>query len=188
LAATVTFGVAIAKGDEALVFQACECPGIADIIAFAMGNADIDDLPRRIGAGEGCVAAFDLEMLPLAGEPQVGIANQHAGQQPCFAGNLEAIADGQNKSAACAVAAHGVHDRCTRGNRTRAEIVAIGETTGQDHEVRAARQGHVGVPGMRHRRAGLLQGPGDVAFAIGAGKGDDGCAHGTGPQAIRSMR
>ena len=46
----IALGIRIAEGDEAFAFEAGERLGIGDVVAFAMGDADIDRLTLGIGA------------------------------------------------------------------------------------------------------------------------------------------
>ena len=173
----LTLGVAIAEGDEALAFEPGERLGIADIVAFAMGDADIDHLPLGIGGGEGGVVALDAQMLALADEFQIGVACKNARQQPGLAGDLEAVADAEHEAAARCMGPRRVHDVGATGNRAAAQIVAIGKAARQHDEVGPGRQLVVAMPDMRDAGAGLLQSLGDVAIAVGARKGDDGGFH-----------
>ncbi len=117
-------------------------------------------------------------MLHLAHEAQIGVAHQDARQQPALAEDLKAVADAEHQAATRGVGAHGVHDRRAAGDGAAAQIIAITKAAGQRDEVDAIGQLVVVVPEHRGFLAGgLLQRPGHVALAIGAGKYDDGGFH-----------
>ena len=80
-AANFAIRIAIAEGDAIVAFEAFQRLVIGDIIAFAMGDRDLDGLTFLVSGGEGCVGAADFEMLHLADEFETGIAHQHARQQ-----------------------------------------------------------------------------------------------------------
>ena len=102
-------------------FEAGERLRIGDVVAFAMGDADIDRLTLGIGARIGRVVALDGEVLALADEFQMGVAHEDAGQQPRLAGDLEAVADPQHIAAAGGVVAGRVHDMGAAGDGAGAQ-------------------------------------------------------------------
>jgi hypothetical protein len=76
------------------------------------------------------------------------------------------------------VRAHRIHDRRARGDGAAAQIVAVGETAGQDHEIGAVGQGAFGVPdefGLRPARQ--FERARDIALLVRSGEYDDGGFH-----------
>ena len=93
---------------------------------------------------------LDPHVLHLAQESALGVAHQHARQEPGFAQNLEAVADAEHQPAARGVVVDRLHDRGARGDRAAAQIVAVGESARQDDEIHPRRQlqTHQGVHGL----------------------------------------
>ena len=70
-----------------------------------------------------------------ADEPQPLIGQQGAGQQPGLAEDLEAVADPEHGAAVGREATDNLHRRREAGDRTGAQVVAVGKASGNDHPV-----------------------------------------------------
>ena len=115
-----------------------------------------------------------LQMLHAAHEMQIGIAHQDARQQARLAGDLKPVADGENPPAPAGMGPHRIHDGGARRDGAAAQVIAIGEAAGQEHEVGAGRQARFGMPDEVRLASGHEpQGPRDVALAIDPGEQDD---------------
>ncbi len=100
------------------------------------------------------------------------------GNSPELAEDLKAVADAEHEAALRRMRAHRVHDRRSRRDCATAQVIAIGEAAGHDHEIGTVRQRSIRVPDHRRIAArGELQRPRHVAFAIDAGKNEDGGFH-----------
>ncbi|GAA1647268.1 hypothetical protein GCM10009790_30540 [Georgenia ruanii] len=100
------------------------------------------------------------------------VADERAGQQVGLAQDLEAVADAEHGQPALSGRHDLAHHRREPGDRAAAQVVAVGEATGQDDGVDAA-QVRVGVPQGDRLGAGEADGPLGVAVVQGAGEGDD---------------
>jgi hypothetical protein len=92
---------------------------------------------------------LDPDVDVLAAEVQAVVAKHRARQQACFEQHLEAVADAKHRAAGLGEAPYLSHDRREAGDGTRAQVVAVRESTGQDHGVGAAQAG-VLVPDKGH--------------------------------------
>ena len=80
-------------------------------------------------------------------ELQPGVLLQCARQQAGFAQDLEAVADAEHRPAVPGERVDRGHDRREAGDRTRAQVVAVGEATRQDERRRrSAARRSVAVP------------------------------------------
>ncbi len=172
-------GVTIAERDAALRLDSADRLIIGDEVSLAMRDGEFDHLPGRVTSREGRLRILDPHMLHLADEAQLSVAHQNPGQKACLAQDLEPIAYTQDQSAARCVIADRPHDRRPRGDGAATQIVAIGESAGQDDQIQARRQFAFSVPDDRGLGACRLpERARDVAFAINSGKEDDRRPHG----------
>jgi hypothetical protein len=70
-----------------------------------------------------------------AKESQAFVAHHGAREQACFEKNLESVADPENEAARPREAVYGSHDGRKPRDRSRAQIIAEGETTGENDGV-----------------------------------------------------
>ena len=152
----VAMGIGIAEGHQPFAFEPLQGLGVGRVVALAMRDADIDGLALGIGPGEGGVVALDPQELAMADELEVGVAHQDAGKKPGFAQDLEAVADAEHEAAARRMGADRIHHGRAAGNGAAAQIIAVGEAAGQDHEVGAFRQFGLGMPDLLDLGAGRL--------------------------------
>ncbi len=101
--------------------------------------------PVGVGGGEHGLGALHDDVHRLRDEREPGVPHQRAGQQVGLAQDLEAVADAEHRAAVGRVALHRLHDRAEPGDGAGAEVVAVAEAAGQDHDVRALKAG-VAVP------------------------------------------
>ena len=100
------------------------------------------------------------------------VANERSGQQVGLAQDLEAVADAQDGQASSGLAHDFAHDGSGCRDRTAAQVVAVGEATGDDDGVDTVQVG-VLVPQGHGLRARDLNRAGGVAVVERAGEGDD---------------
>ena len=100
------------------------------------------------------------------------VADERAGQQVRLAQDLEAVADAQDGQASSGLAHDLAHDGGGRGDRAAAQVVAIGEASGDDDRVDAVQVG-VLMPQGHRLRARDVHRAGGVTVVKGAGEGDD---------------
>ena len=115
----------------------------------------------------------------MADEPQAPVAAQGPVQQMGLGQGLEAVADAQHQSAAVREGGHFLHDGAEAGDGSGAQVVAVGETAGQDDAV-GALEVVVLVPEVVG--VGFGEGGEDVTgivVAVGAGKHHDAETHPT---------
>src|SRR5579875_494637 len=182
--------IAIAEGDPALSFEALDRLGAGFVIALAMRDCNLDDLAPLIARRKGRIGALNSQMLHPAYEAQTGIAHQDTGQKARLNQDLKAVADAKNEAAPGGMGANRLHDWRARGDRPAAQIVAIGEAPGEEHNVGARGQGVFRMPDEGRLHAGhTLKGADGIALAIGTGEENDGGAHSMGvqPENFRSL-
>ena len=123
------------------------------------------------------IERFGAQPHFAADEFQISVAHQRAGQQAGFDQNLEAVADAQHQAAVRRELPHRRHDGRKLRDRAAAQIVAIGESAGQDHRIDIA-QGWRIVPDEFRRLAQILvhRKP-RIVIAITAGKDNNAKFH-----------
>jgi hypothetical protein len=123
------------------------------------------------------VAIFGFEVLEFADVFQTDVAQQSARQQAGFRQDLKSVTDAEDQAASFSKFRYGIHDRREFGKRSSAEVVAIGESAGQNDSVEAF-DVCVLVPDVFHRFA--EHGLNDVVailFAIRTGENNDAELH-----------
>ncbi len=83
------------------------------------------------------VGVLHAQRHHLAHELQRRVAQQRAGEEVGLAGDLESVADAEHGGAALGVRHDLAHDRAEAGDGAGAEIVAVAEAAGEDHDVDA---------------------------------------------------
>jgi hypothetical protein len=71
-------------------------------------------------------------------EPEARVPGERARQQVRLAQDLEAVADAENRQSRPGRGDQLAHDRGEPGDRAAAQVVAVGETSGEDDRVGAA--------------------------------------------------
>ena len=87
------------------------------------------------------VVRFRVRIVTSADKFQIRIADQSAGQQSRFGQHLKSVANAEHQAAGCANLLHGAHHRRKLGNGAAAQIVAIGESAGQNDGIDIAQRG-----------------------------------------------
>ena len=146
-------GIGVAEQHPALAFEPRDGRFIGDVIALAVGDRHTDHLARIVAAGKRRVGALDAQIDVAADESHRRIAHQHAGKEPRFAQDLEAVAHPEHETAVPGVGAHRVHDRRARGNCPAAQIIAVGEAARHHDEI-----GPAGQARCRHARPSPARG------------------------------
>ena len=81
----------------------------------------------------------------LADVAVAGVAHEGAGQESGFGEDLEAVADAEDEAAGCGETLDGLHDGSEGGEGSGAEVVAVGEASGDEDGVAVLERGG-GVP------------------------------------------
>src|SRR5438552_721444 len=100
-----------------------------------MRDGDAEDVALIASRREGKVGPFDKQVGPLAPKLERGVADERARQEARLAEDLEAIADAPDQAAAVRELTDQLHDRREARDRAGAQVVAVGEASGQDHAV-----------------------------------------------------
>ena len=88
-------------------------------------------------AVNGVCGVDHLELDLAADEAQAGVGQERTGEQARLAADLEAVADAEHGTAAAGEVGHGLHHRREAGDRADPQVVAVGESAGDDHGVDA---------------------------------------------------
>jgi len=100
-----------------------------------MGNRNGYACALAPSCGEGAVGGRDLQLHGLADKFQPRIAHQNTRQKAHFGQHLKAVADPDDITATLRMGRHFATDRRVCRNGTTAQVVAIGETAGNDDQV-----------------------------------------------------
>jgi hypothetical protein len=108
-----------------------------------------------------------------AEEAEVLVAHQRPRQQPHLGQDLEAVADAEHEAALLGMAADRLHDRGELRQRAGAQVIAVREAAGDDHDIGAFEVGvlvpqHLGV-----RAEDVLRHVQCIVIAVRAGEDDD---------------
>ena len=123
-------GSCVAEGDAVVALEGCERRFVTEVVAFHVTDGDLEHLASGQCAGEGRVGRLGAQMHLLADVFESGIAHEGTWQQAGFAEDLEAVADAEHEATGSGKALHGLHDRREVRDGTGAQVVAIGETAG----------------------------------------------------------
>ncbi len=127
--------VRVAEDDAIVAVQFGERCVIAKIIAFHVADGDGQHFALAARVRERGLVVFDSHLHGLADIFQSDVAHQRSGQQSRLAQNLEAVADAKDQSAAVGEFADGFHHGGELRDGAGAEVVAEGETSGNDDGV-----------------------------------------------------
>src|SRR5207302_1910959 len=134
-------------------------------------------LARTHPLSEGGPGLLDPQRNPLAAKLAGGVAQQRTRQEPGFLQYLEPVADAQDETAVLGKARHRLHHRREARYRPAAQVVAVGEAAGKDHQVQVA-QVALAMADVAHRFAqDVVQRVGAVAVAPRAREDDDARFH-----------
>src|SRR5438128_1776221 len=136
-----------------------------------------DDLTFRAAGRECQVSALDHEVGPFAAVLERGIAYQRPGQEVRLAEDLETVADAPHEPAAIRKLSDLLHDRGKSRDRSRAEVVAVGKTAGQDDTVAAFEVGVLVPQVLELRTDDLVDNPTAVAVRPRAWKNNHAKLH-----------
>src|SRR5579859_4981048 len=108
---------------------------------------------------------------------QSGVAHQRTGKQPTLAKDLESVTDADDQTAAVGEFLHILHDGRKLGDGAGAQVVAVGESTGNDDGVTTLEVGGL-MPQHRSFFAGRMRDREfTIVVAIRTGKSDDAELH-----------
>ena len=173
----VGVGAQVAEDDESLPLQPVELLGRGDEVALGALHRDGDLLALGELVGPGGAGAVHPQALLDAHEALVVVADERTGQQVGLSQDLEAVADPQHGHACLGGVDDLPHDGGEAGDGPAAQVVAIGESSGDDQGIHALEVG-VLVPQGHGLGARQAHGPGGVDVVEGAGEGDDADAGG----------
>src|SRR6266705_2709213 len=172
-----TVGSCVAENHLAVLLEVGNRSFVAIVIAVGMRDGNSQDLVLLRAVGERSVRLLDTDVNVATNEAQAAISHHRAGEQACFAKNLEAIANAQDHAAALGEFFDGPHHRRKTRDGASAEIVAVGKSAGQNDGV-AVRKIFRLVP---DKFDGLPQDVADsvksVVVTIGPGENDDSKFH-----------
>ena len=173
----LALGVAVADEDLVVRVEGGEGGVVGEVAPFPVGDGDVEDLALCGGAGESGIRRFYADALVFADEVEAFVANEGAGEESALAEDLEAVADAENGAAGCGETFYRLHDRRELGDGSAAEVVAVGETAGNDDGVEAGERGVL----MPHEVGGgagkVIESENAVLVAIRAREADDGEFH-----------
>src|SRR5437764_500903 len=112
-----------------------------------------------------------------ADKAQTGIAHHGAGEQASFTQDLESVADAEHHAATFGKFFDRLHDRRKAGDRAGAQIVAVGETAGQNDGVAASQVLRLMPDKLDRLFEDAADGVKRVVVAIRAWKDDDSKFH-----------
>ena len=126
----------VAEDDVAVSLESVERRVVGGVAPVTVRDRHAQDLARRRSGSVNIVSVSSTRMCTHSQtELEAGVAQQRAGEQPGLAGDLEAVADGEHRSAALRVRDDLLHDRAEARDRAGAQIVAVAEAAGQDDDV-----------------------------------------------------
>ena len=128
--------VAVAEHDPSGRLQLVDHVGRGEVVAFAVGDRQLQHLAARRARGERRVGLLDADADVLAVKLEVAIAQHRAGQQPGLEQDLEAVADAEHRSTPARELGHRRHDRREPRDGAGAQVVAVREAAGQDRRRR----------------------------------------------------
>ena len=128
----------VAEGDPVFGFERAQGLGVAVVVAFHVADGDLQHFTLLQLVGEGAVGGFDAQMDLFADVLEAGVAHERAGEQAGLGEDLEAVADAENEAAVAGEALDGLHDGREAGNGAGAQVVAVGESAGDEDGVDAA--------------------------------------------------
>src|SRR5437899_4597132 len=91
----------------------------------------------------------------------------------CLAEDLEPVADTKHRSTLSRMVLNRLHDGAEPGDRSGAEVVAVAEPSGQDHDVRPPKVG-IAMPHEIRMRPHAFGGTQRIVVAIAAREAHDG--------------
>src|SRR5215472_3237205 len=170
-------GRGVAENHLAIFFEFSKRSVVDRPVAVGMRDGNLENLALGRGVGERSVGLLDADVNVAADEPEALVAHHGAGEQARFAQNLEAVADAEHQPAGGGKFLDGLHHRRKAGDGAGAQIVAVGESAGQNEGV-AVREVLRLVP---DELDGLLEDVSDgvkgVVVAIGPWKNNDSKFH-----------
>ena len=163
----------VAENHLAIGLELLQHLGRREVVALAVADWNRQHLADRRRGRERRVVLLDAHMHVLAAIFQAFVAQHRAGQQAGLEQNLEAVADAEHRPAPLGKRPHRAHHGREPGHRAGAQVVAVGETARQDHDVGAFQVG-VLVPQILGILAEHVPGRVKrVLVAVAAGKHDD---------------
>lgn len=135
--------VAIAIPHENLPIdrQIAERRIIGKITPFAVCDREIQDRACRRIPRECRVWRLDAHQVVLADEMKVAVAHERSREQAGLAEDLKSIANPNHLPAAGGEFAHRLHDWRKLRNRPAPEVIAVGKSARDDHDIAVGQRG-----------------------------------------------
>src|SRR5215472_9206613 len=172
-----TIGRRIAKNDLAILLEFRERRLVHGPVAIRMRDGNLEDLALSSGVGERRVGLLHANVDVAADEAQSAVAHHGPGKKARFAQDLEAIADAEHQPAAGREFLDRFHHRRKARDGTRAQVVAVGKTTGQDDSVTIRQIFRLVPDEFDALSEAVSDGVKGVVVAIGPGKNNDSKFH-----------
>src|SRR6266542_4813993 len=134
-------GVAIPEGHAMLSLELHEGVRRRRVVAFHVPDRHPDHGARLVETRKRRLAVLDSQEDVAADVTQAAVDANRAGQEPRLEQHLESVADAQDRTAGLGEPRDDVHHRREPRERSRPQVVAIGEPSRQDHRVGALELG-----------------------------------------------
>src|SRR4051812_20999971 len=166
----------VTESDSTLRLQAVQLIVGGEVAAAHVLDRDGETISRRELAAEYTVEVLGHQADLAADEAKALVRQKCAGQKPRLAEHLEAVADAEHRAAFGGEAADCLHRGREAGDRSGAQVVAVGEPAGDDHAIEVREVGLL-VPDQpaladtldRLERIPLVAGAGELDHADHAG-------------------
>lgn len=160
-----TIGIAVTEQHLVIGFELVESGFIGEITPFTVSNRNF----------QGFINSFAFEVNILTNELLISIAQQYAGQQMCFAENLEAITNSQYLTAFIGEFDYALHHGTEAGHGTAAQVITIREAAGQYNTIVGGKGREIPILMPKHDyflAQILLEGILHISVTVGTGKSD----------------
>src|SRR5215469_2001289 len=160
----------VAEHDTAVALQVGERGFITEVIPLHVADGNRQNFPLATRIRERRVRSLYAYLHRLAHILQSHIAHERARQEPRLAENLKPIADTQHDAIVSRKFAHRFHDWRELGDRTRPQVIPVGEPAWHDDRIAIFQIVRL-MPQERYRLLrDLLDGPISVVIAIRSGE------------------
>jgi hypothetical protein len=168
--------VGVPHHDPAGPFQFAECRLVRGVGALAALQRDDQLLAGFVAPGPRGPRVLHPQPHVARDEAQPGVPGKRAGQQVRLAQDLEAVADAEHRQPSPGRRDEFLHDRREPGDGAAAQVITVGEATGQDHRVGTA-QVTVVMPQRNRLRSGIPNGTGRIGVIKRPWKRDNAYPH-----------
>src|ERR687898_836082 len=159
----------VAQYDAPFDLQLRERLGIGEVVSLVVGDGQGKLFAWLTARGPGRVYGFDPDEDAVTDEAHVRVAEQSARQKVRLGQDLEAVADAENRASAFRELFQRAHDVREAGDRAWSQVVAVGESAGNDHRVDTL-EVRIGVPQLDCVSTHPLHTVKGVPIAVGPGE------------------